>query len=478
MNVNFYNIQKRQNSTKLPTGGGVVNCTLKDRTSRLNPEIRLVWSGSSAPTYNYAYINDFRRYYWVTDWIYEDRQWTARLRVDVLASYKAAIGSSTKYILRAATAYNVHVLDNRYPATGVVGGQVKQANFGWQKYGTAGGNAVVTIVGDNTVPAGNYVGQAQMPVGNVQFLINNLLNRITSEINSAQDPSFGVVEVLKELVKIPSRMTDNLLKYVTNIMWFPFAFPTTAATANLKAGIHEVLSYEAFGWVSQPVNVIQRSIITSDWTGLGDDWEYANPYTTYILHFMPFGDIPIDSFDVLNSASIDLDVNVDAISGIAVLNIYSNPGGEQLPRLLTSRSAQLGVKLPYGGSEINIAGIVQGAAGVAASAASYISGNAGAGAIIGAVSNAAALSTPTGYASGASGTGASIDGIASLWRRRFAHVDLDVAENGKPLCKVRTINTLSGYIECRDGEIVAPQYATSAELAEIASFLTGGFFYE
>lgn len=477
MQVVFYTFSKRVNSTARPTGGASYSCIIKSPSSVIAPQISLVWQGSGNPSaYNYAYIADFGRYYWVRNWAYGDRKWMADLQVDVLASWKTQIGSASKYVLRSASDYNEHVLDNRYPATGVVGGQVKQANFNWQKYGTAGGNAVVTIIGQNTIPAGNYVGQAQMPVSNVQLLINNLLNRITSEINSAQDPSFGLDDILRELFKIPSRMTDNLLKYVTNIMWFPFTFTTVAATANLKAGIHEVLTSAGYGWVSKPVEVLKRSIVTGDWTGLGDDWEYANPYTSYMLHFMPFGDIPIDSFDVLNSESIDLEVHVDAISGIAVLKIFANPGGEQLQRLLTTRSAQLGVKLPYGGSELNIAGMVQGAAGVASSAAAFIAGDVGAGAIIGAVSNAAALSTPSGYASGASGTGASITGVASLWRRRFAHVALDVAENGRPLCETRTLNTLSGYIECRDGEIAAP--ATAQELSEIESYLTGGFFYE
>ena len=49
-------------------------------------------------------------------------------------------------------------------------------------------------------------------------------------------------------------------------------------------------------------------------------------------------------------------------------------------------------------------------------------------------------------------------------------------EFGRPLCKVKAISTLSGYVLCADGDIFASG-ATAPELAEIETYLTGGFFY-
>ena len=49
-------------------------------------------------------------------------------------------------------------------------------------------------------------------------------------------------------------------------------------------------------------------------------------------------------------------------------------------------------------------------------------------------------------------------------------------EYGRPLCEIRTINTLSGYIQC--GENDHEFSATKTESEEINRFMSEGFFYE
>ena len=63
-----------------------------------------------------------------------------------------------------------------------------------------------------------------------------------------------------------------------------------------------------------------------------------------------------------------------------------------------------------------------------------------------------------------------------LYSRFAGVVDDDPAQNGKPLCAIRTINTLSGYIKCINVDI--DTVGTSAEKAAIISFMERGFFYE
>lgn len=482
MQVSFYNFNKRINSTARPTGSGTaIDCIIKDGSSQLAPTIRIKWSSGAAPVYNYAYISAFGgRYYFVADWTFEDRQWTAKLSVDVLATYKTNIGSLSKYVIRSASQSDVHVLDNYYPATGEALNYVKQANFGWAQYGSAGGAVVCTVVGQNDVPAGNYVAQAQIAVADVQLLINNLLNKISSEINIQDTPQgFGIFDLCAELIKIPSRMTDNLMKYVPDIMWFPFTNSNVSTPSNnLKAGIHEVLATNKYKWITNPVLTFTQTIDTSAFPGTDPDWEWSAPYASYILHFMPFGDIPIDSFDILRASSLSLQVKVDTVSGIAVL-IVSTYAQELGTRVLTTRSAQLGIKLPYGGSSIDFAGMMGGAASAAVSAVNYFTGAEGATAagLIGSVASAANLSNPSAYSSGATGSGASITGIASLYCRKLAHVPTDNAELGSPLCRTVTVNTLSGYVKLQDGDITSLT-ATDSELMQVKSYLEGGFFYE
>ena len=74
MQVLFYNHAKRSNSTKLPTGGTEIACVLKDECSVTSPVLELKTDGY--PTYNYAYISDFDRYYYVSDWKFNRGVWS------------------------------------------------------------------------------------------------------------------------------------------------------------------------------------------------------------------------------------------------------------------------------------------------------------------------------------------------------------------------------------------------------------------
>lgn len=64
---------------------------LRNQTSVLNPSIRIE-SADNISTYNYAYISEFGRYYYVTDIVsVRTNCWVVSLRCDVLMSYKDEI---------------------------------------------------------------------------------------------------------------------------------------------------------------------------------------------------------------------------------------------------------------------------------------------------------------------------------------------------------------------------------------------------
>ena len=90
----------------------------KDNSTITHPVIDLaIVSGDPASLgYNYAYIAAYNRYYFVTEWTYALGIWTCRLSVDVLASYKTAIGALSKYVTRSASQYDLDVQDSMYPA--------------------------------------------------------------------------------------------------------------------------------------------------------------------------------------------------------------------------------------------------------------------------------------------------------------------------------------------------------------------------
>lgn len=83
-----------------------VNAALITPTSVLTPQLRVAWS-SSLPTANYIYIQDFDRYYYITD-ITADTGGAAIIscKVDVLMSYNAAIKSLPAVVVRSTSSTN------------------------------------------------------------------------------------------------------------------------------------------------------------------------------------------------------------------------------------------------------------------------------------------------------------------------------------------------------------------------------------
>lgn len=75
---------------------------LYDNTDIFNPELKLAWNNSYTTTYNYFYIQEFNRYYFLDDVVAEPGG-AARVKgsVDVLYTYKESIGYDFITITRA-----------------------------------------------------------------------------------------------------------------------------------------------------------------------------------------------------------------------------------------------------------------------------------------------------------------------------------------------------------------------------------------
>ena len=70
--VKLYTFSKRDNSTKGPLGtaGSEFSCVLKSGSGIMRPTLTFDFGRASDPSqYNYAYISDFDRYYFIEDGI-------------------------------------------------------------------------------------------------------------------------------------------------------------------------------------------------------------------------------------------------------------------------------------------------------------------------------------------------------------------------------------------------------------------------
>lgn len=475
MVVTFYQFAKRENSTKRPGGGQAHNVILKEPSSVLTPSLALQWAGGGSPAaYNYAYIGQYGRYYYVRNWTYQNRQWIVDLVADPLASWKSQIGSSSKYVLRSASSRDLEVIDTAYPATGGETILDLPMSTGLDSDPMSGGCYVLSVTGaTNTLSiggAGYYICTANQ----LQIIISQAFNAVDSILSNTG----GITDVESAITWFGEsvvRGTNNIAQFINSVMWVPHSVPHEATAVPVYLGlVNAGTAYPATTAVV--TDSFSWDLGTSGIDFTGPIWEWTQPLCYYTLQFMPFGLIPLDSLSIFNNGYVKCEYRFDIVSGVGILKVYTKVFQQEVYNLLTIRSAQLGTQIQLGGSFVNYAsalGTVAAAATGVAAAESTADALIAAGSGIG---NSIAAIAPDALTVGHAGGIAAVDTTAHLIIRQLAHVPEDVAEQGQPLCKIKTLNTLSGYILCRDGDVQAP--ATIQELAQIKAYLEGGFYYE
>ena len=100
-----------------PSGSGKsYSCAVKTGSSIISPVIEI--SDNSLPSYNYAYISNFKRYYFITNIVYDRGIWVLSLTVDVMATYRPGIGNTSSFVLRSSRRSQPALIDTLYPVTG------------------------------------------------------------------------------------------------------------------------------------------------------------------------------------------------------------------------------------------------------------------------------------------------------------------------------------------------------------------------
>lgn len=482
MRANFYMFPKRMNSTLIPTGSGTrYDVTLKDDTTVLQPDIVLKWTGSGSPTsYNYVYIPDFMRYYWISNWTYSERCWVASCSVDVLASYKTYIGLSEKYVLRSASRHDPRVLDTLYPAISDETNYVVPKSSKLSSSPATGGCYVLSVTGaDNTLSIGG-AGYYKCTQAQIQTIIHDVYNAMNGIINDTSSIT-DVQTALAWLGKSTARVTSNLAEYINGLMWMPFDVDASQNDVTVWMGFVNGGTGKA---ITNPVwqDIVEFNLYSDAPAAFsGDDWENLPPYANYVLDFMPFGVIPLDPVRVYtNAGRILCRIRCDVVTGLATLKVYVRPydplGENEDEYLIATRSAQLGVPIAMGGQSINYQGAISGAlSGIAGAAMAATPEGAGF-ALLAGIGEAGKSLMPEAQSAGHTGGIAGISATAKIYINKLAHVPLDVADNGRPLCETVQISLLSGYVQCADGHLDIS--CTDGELEQLEQYLTGGFFYE
>lgn len=469
VNVVMLNFSKRENSTAQPDVTGItpISCELKEDTSIINPV--LIFSPGILPTpainpigiYNYADIPNFRRYYYIRDWVYTLGRWEAYLECDVLASYKSLIGGRTVYVERAASASNGNIIDTFYPAKTDCDITRVALAASWIT-APSGGCFVVGIV--------NY--QSSNQVGAVSYYaltfsqMSSLMNFLfTNNIFTASN----ITEIGEGLFK----SLFNPFQYIVSCMWFPFYVNSFGSTqTDVKVG------YWSTGINGTMVSSLQE---TTYLTGTIPNHPqisrgaYLNrePFTKLTLYVEPFGEIPIDTSYLSIGNYLYSKVIVDHITGQALLRVAISENSSTLnhTRIITERMGMIGIPIQLAQIMTDYAGTIT--SGLSA-ATGLLSGN-----ILGAISGAmSAVSSQMPKVSTTGSNGSWIMNVAeaSLIVEHYKLVDENNAEFGRPLMTTKQINTLSGFIKCGAGDIELP--GLGAEREKVMQYMINGFYYE
>lgn len=116
MNISFYKIADISNkiTKRLPDNAPLtLTGVLKDNCDLLNPVIMIENSG--VPDFNYAYIPQFSRYYFMSPAVaVTNNMWEIKLHVDVLYTYRQAILSAPCIVAKSSSDYNLYLNDSNY----------------------------------------------------------------------------------------------------------------------------------------------------------------------------------------------------------------------------------------------------------------------------------------------------------------------------------------------------------------------------
>lgn len=468
-NVQFGTVYKRHNSTF--TGGAgahniVCPCVIKEDCSVTNPSLIVDLAGTqifNGDTLNHAYIPEFHRFYFVDNWTYERGKWRADLSIDVLATWKSEIGSSSQYILRCASASDGTVFDALYPVRNDISYSTSNASNPWS---INGGYYIIGTISGGGMGLGaiGYYALTQTQFHNLMvYLFNNVgsyfdLNEIRQDIT---------VETFKALF--------NPFQYIASAMYIPFDMSGQGLSQqNIDVG------YWSIPVQGGRINSLAPRNITLNlpWSGSHPDdnrgnYVYCNPYTRVDLDFQPFGHFQLPSDIVYDRGGIDITVKVDYITGKGTCYI----GGLVAPYMAVE--SMVGVPICISQMATDYLGAVTTATqGVTDTISKAMSGDiAGAiGSGVACIDSSIRAQIPTLSTMGSNGGLSSLVQPPTAVYTYYRLVSEDNTRNGRPLCQPRTINSLSGYILCNNASVETG--GTFEENEEISKLMNSGFYYE
>lgn len=500
--IKLYRFAKKVMSTDWPSDNPLsqelvdtITGTFRAPYDVLNPVVRIENNATLAfdtDPPNYCEIGDnigetIDRYYWIDKFIWiTDTIIDLYLSEDYLATWESAIKESTQYVLRSASAWNGKLQDALYPnesTQSIITETLTQTQIPWYNPNGWDFDEGWFVIGINN--------KDEDAVGSVSYYALNSVAFQALRYHLFSDVTYTEMD-FTQIEEPLYKSLFNPMQYIVSCKWFPIR-PDITDAANV--------TFLHIGWFTAPAFAKHGSYAyrLAKFTRSGNfsltlqkhpyaatRGEYLNtaPWYRRTLYIPPFGSIELDTSKMaLSTMYPSVHWWVDFISGEVRIRITSPLNNDAV---LGDNVAFLGMDVgvavqsqdilgAVGGAVSATAGLVTTGAGVAMRDAnttaqgvsSTVNG------IIDAVSSfAPSVQSLAGYPSIISGDIPPVDQVTLTYPSSD-----DLANRGRPLCEVRTLNTLQGYVLCANAHL-AISNMLGDERRAIESALNSGIYLE
>ena len=459
MIVEFYNLSKRYNSLKVPANEGEkVEVKLKSDTSKFSPSFTLQLS--IKPSWNYFKYDDL--YYYVTDiTTVHDNIYIIDGEIDVLASYRNQIRSTSAYIRYSSSDYDMFIPDDRVSVGSDVTFRVSTHNL------------FTPIPVGNQILSGTYVVNYVTTEGTIGpsgclWLTNKQAIALSKVLSNGG--------FLNSMFNVPvgdliTKSLENVYDAVISCKYIPMdltPFVSSSNNTRLLLGAYDT----GIKGTTPTTSIYYRFELNIPKPY--SDYRQLSPYTEYYFVLPGVGIVPYNANLLINRTSISIGAFIDGITGDIVYVI------DDTTRVTGNIATTISL------SKLSNPGAVAGAAGVVTGVAAAATGHVGvaAASLFGATVSSAQVSTGTvgGLTSNINAflTTASVGlgqaGLVALSRGTNVDPDTTLDTIGRPCHQTKLLADLDGYVQTVDASVECNAPISIKE--QINNYLNGGIYLE
>lgn len=469
LSATFWTFSKRKNSTKRPaTSGTVFNYCLKDVTSVLSPTLEI--HDASVLVYNYCYLQQFGRYYWVGDKrSIAYNTYEVDLEVDVPGSWGADTYGQSVMAQMSASFYDDELDDERIQPTDIITPVVhasKTLDVFPATYQIEKMFSIVTGSGSNF--GGLDIFTHLDTVGNVLSIIDALFDADNWQVKLNSVLKIDPLQIIRGMWAVPFDPAQcHGVSQASRTIALGLQNPQTINGALLDGP-----------YVERHRDDLALPLPTNQ------DFRFSDRFVKYYCNIPFLGVVNIPTALAKSSGSLHYEYAADCVSGMYTITLYC--GGVCLGTWSTNLKSEFSLASQGSQAGSVTSGAVMGAATVGLAGATAGGWKA---ALIGGIAGAAtggfrgALNTPeVNVISQASGSLAP----AAKYTRDLEVYLYESDENvspatfaatvGRPTQKVVQLASGIGYIQTANASVSFSGYRS--EIDAMNALLDGGVYYE